>query len=368
MEPVAKSWEAMVVAAVMALSTLALWAPFTGDASILQRYWDGPHYAYLAKTLYDVPDNHPFLPYSLTPSYWALHFPLYPIVIRAIVPITRGDYPGAMLLATLLTSVVAAVLFHRLLVEWRLVSSPLWTGVLFAFLPPRWILYHSVGATEPLFLCFVLAAFLALGRGRPGWVTLFVAAACLTRIHGALLIPVMALTYLGRREVRSALVVSTAGFTIVALFGFYHLAYGDFLVYFHQQVGERGLLHRSPFDLVRALAHGADAARTEHLVGMFLLYGAGTAALWPHRPLFLYAAAFLGLNVFVFHDDLARYFLPLAPFALLVAYDPLLSRRAVRAVVLPAAIYLGYVYAWGFLPHNLVVPAVWADLLKALAP
>ena len=82
---------------------------------------------------------------------------------------------------------------------------------------------------------------------------------------------------------------------------------------------------------------------------------------------FLYAAAFLGLNAFVFHNDLARYFLPLAPFALLVAYDPLLSRRAVRAVVLPLAAYLGYTYAWGYLPHNVVALSVWDDVVKALA-
>ncbi len=38
----------------MLLSTFAARYPFLASLDVLYRYWDGPHYAYLAKTLYAV--------------------------------------------------------------------------------------------------------------------------------------------------------------------------------------------------------------------------------------------------------------------------------------------------------------------------
>src|SRR5437773_1929976 len=80
--------------------------------------------------------------------------------------VTGGHLPAAMMLATLATSVLAAVLFYEVLRQWDLVRSPLWTAVLFSFLPPRWLIYHSVGATEPLFFCCVFGVFLAYRKDR----------------------------------------------------------------------------------------------------------------------------------------------------------------------------------------------------------
>src|SRR5262249_13111471 len=146
------------------------------------RYWDGPPYLYVAKTLYQVPEDHPFVPYDLPRAYFANHLPLYPLLVRALTPLALGSYPAALLLATLATSVAAAVLFYELLVRWQLVASPLWTAPLFCVLPPRWVIYHAVGATEPLFFCCVFAAFLALRAERPWLVLLASLAASLTRI------------------------------------------------------------------------------------------------------------------------------------------------------------------------------------------
>ena len=145
---------------VMLASTVALWVPYLrGDQ--LFRYWDGPLYLYVARVLYDVPAAHPFVVYDLPPMYFASHLPLYPMLIRGLSAVTGGHLPAAMMLATLATSVLAAVLFYEVLRQWDLVRSPLWTAVLFSFLPPRWLIYHSVGATEPLFFCCVFGVFLA---------------------------------------------------------------------------------------------------------------------------------------------------------------------------------------------------------------
>ena len=55
----------------------------------------------------------------------------------------------------------------------------------------------------------------------------------------------------------------------------------------------------------------------------------------------------------------------MAPFALLVAFDGVLSRTACRAA-LPLLIGLDGVYAWNLIPRNLVEPGAFAALLRAL--
>ena len=65
----------------MAASILAVCYPFRHDLSVLTRYWDGPHHMYLAKTLYDVPDDHPFTP------------PAHPPEVTQMDPAPEGEAP-----------------------------------------------------------------------------------------------------------------------------------------------------------------------------------------------------------------------------------------------------------------------------------
>src|SRR6266581_6747105 len=165
----------VLVGAAMLASSVMVYVPYADEMDQVCRYWDGPPYMYVAKTLYRVPKDHPFAEYGLPPSYFANHLPAYPLLIRILTPLTLGSYPAAMVLATLLTSVGAALLFFEVLTAFQLVVSPLWTAVFFCVLPPRWVIYHAVGASEPLFFCCVCAALLALRAGRPGRVIFFVA-------------------------------------------------------------------------------------------------------------------------------------------------------------------------------------------------
>jgi hypothetical protein len=346
-------------------STLLVWAPFLKDPDVLYRYWDGPHYAYLAKTLYAVPSDHPFVAYGLTPAYYATHLPAYPLLIRVLLPVTLGHYLPAMLLATLLTSMAAAVLFHEVLARFQLVRSPLWTAVLFALLPPRWVIYHSVGATEPLFFCFVFAAFLAYRSARPWAVVAFAAAASLTRIMGVLLVPVFVACYLWERRFKNAAIVPLALIAALGLFLWHRLIYGDFLAYFTRNIGEAGHLALPPLRAFLSYAGGGDPHSSELYLGFYLVYGLGTLMLHKDRPFFFYSLAFFVFNLVVFHYDLSRMFLPLAPFALLVAFDRLWSEPACR-LALPLFVVLDCVYAWGLIPHNLVDLPTYEGLLRAL--
>jgi hypothetical protein len=356
----------LTVAATMMGSILLTWAPFLQAPDVLYGYWDGPHYVYLAKTLYDVPASHPFTPYNLTPAYYATHFPAYPLLIRLLSPLTLGHYLPAMLLATVVSSLLAAILFYEVLSRFGLVVSPLWTAVLFAFIPPRWVIYHSVGASEPLFLVFVFAAFLAYRGNRTGLLIASIALASLTRIMGLLLLPAfMAAAWLDRRY-RQAALLPLAGLGVAALFAWHRILYGDYLAYFTRNLEQSGHLAWVPLLALHSYAGAGNTHDAEFYLGLYALYGVGTLALFRQRAVFLYSLAFFGFNAFVFHFDLSRMFLPLAPFALLVGFDPVLSKPACRAG-LPFLICLDCVYAWGLIPQNTVVPFVYEALVRALS-
>ncbi len=347
-------------------SSLLVYLLFLREFDQVLRFWDGPHYLYLAKTLYAVPEAHPFTPYGLPPGYFASHLPLYPLLIRLLALPLFGDYRAALIVATLATAVGSALLFHQLLREYEAVASATWTAVWFCFVPTRWLLYHSVGATEPLFFCCLFAALIALRRGRPGWVAFFVSLATLTRISGVLLVGGFALAYLLRRDWRraAAMVFGLAGIGLVFLF--HQLQYGDFLAYARWNIEDQGIVATFPLaGLARALAAG-NARGADLYIGTQLVYGVGLLALWrKQRDLFAVSLAIYCFLLFVVHRDVTRYYLAIAPFALLVGYDAVLAQRASRAALALAA-GLAYLYAWIFLPRNGVSRPVYEELLRVL--
>ena len=350
----------------MLLSSAIVYFPFRHDFSALYRYWDGPLYIYLAKTVYQIPAGHPFVAYGLPQIYFASHLPLYPLLIRLFTIFTFGDYPAAMLLVTLVSSIVAAVLFFRLLETQRLVVSPLWTSMLFCFFPPRWLIYHSVGATEPLFLCFVFAAFLAYYRQRLFILILAIVGASLTRIVGVLLIPAFFFAYLHRKELQKAFMIPLAGLGLIALFCFYYLRFGDFFAYFRWNGGQHPIFQLNAFKIFRLYSLNSNFHSTELYWWTYILYALGTLALWKKKELFIFSLLFFLFNVCIFHLDLSRYMLPLAPFALLVAFDPVLHLRSARWI-LPLVLYLDYLYVWGYIPFNTVSVESFQQLLNVVA-
>jgi hypothetical protein len=124
------------------------------------------------------------------------------------------------------------------------------------------------------------------------------------------------------------------------------------------------LISRWPFTAYLRKAgegmHGADL-----YAWLYLLSGIGTLALWRRRELFVYCAVYWVFFTFTTYKDLPRYMLAFSPFALLVGFDPVLTRRECR-LVLPLLAFLDFVYAWSLVPKNLVSRAVWDQLLAVL--
>jgi len=343
------------------LSCLLFYLPaWLQDASVLFRYWDGPNYLYVARTLYDIPENHPFTPYKTTPAYFACHLPLYPLLIRLFSYLV--GYPVAMLVVTVLSTGLATCLFYLLLRETQAVKSPFWSALVSLFVPARWLIYHSVGATEPLFLVLVFASMLAWVRGRPGWALLLAGLSCTTRIIGVLFCVAYFLLILHQRRWKLLPWLLITPIPLLLVFSFYAFQFGDFWAYFSWN---SKLLHSTPMDILLSYAKNNQPQQAELYLMMYLVYGTGVLLLWRWPLFFWYALTLWCFNLFVFHEDLSRYFLPIAPLALVVAYDQILSSRAFK-LIFPLVVCLAYLYAWPLVKHNLIVDWVWLQVLAAL--
>jgi hypothetical protein len=349
----------------MLAANLLVYVPFRNTPDILYRNYDGPFYMYVAKTLYHMPSEAVF-DEPLKNKYYASHLPAYPILIRLVKVLTGASYPVAMLLATTLSSMAAGILFYHLLRAWNLVLSPFWTSLLFCFFPPRWLLYHSVGASEPLFLCFIFAAFLALKNHKDWLVVLFITCASLTRIMGVLLIPCFIIIYAQRKEFKKIPLVCISLIGLSSLFSIYYYEFGDFFAYFRYNLQDKGMIQPYPFEVFRFYASKVNFHSTELYFMLYAVYGIGAILLWEKREFFIYSAIYLVFTCFIFHFDLPRHLIPLAPFALLVAFDSYLSKPAFKIVLVPILLYLGYVYVWGWLPYPLLPERGFHQLLLEL--
>ncbi len=349
------------LAGVCALSTLIFYIPFMfGDFTQIFRSWDGPNYVYVAKTLYNIPANHPFAPYKTTPEYFACHLPLYPMFIRLF---SFMGYMNSMLFVTLLFKVLSTLTLYMLLKETKSVKSPLWSAAIALFIPARYLLNHSIGATEAPFLFFIFSSMLAHHRGRYILAYALGGFAGITRIVGVLIgAAYFIMTALDRKKWKYAPALALVILPLLATFTFYHFRFGDFFAYFSWNAK---LLAWRPAQIFLAAASSGNKHDTEFYIIMYAVYGFGVAMLWRRKTFFWYSVIMYAFCLFIYHDDVSRYFIPIAPFALIVAYDGILSKNVVKWMSIPF-IALVFIFAWRMVPHNLVVDWVYVNFINAL--
>ena len=191
------------VGVALGLSCAALflsWAPFLAQRDVVVRHFDAPNYLVVAKTLYVPTETNPLPGYVLHPKYFAMHTPLFPLVIRAC---SLGvGYETGLAVATILLALASAAVFAL----WAREAAPEVSSALatlaFLLLPARMFLYRSLGASEALMtLLVVLAAALAWRRGREDWAFFAAALATVTRTNGVLVVAVLFLLLVARRKV-----------------------------------------------------------------------------------------------------------------------------------------------------------------------
>lgn len=368
-----KKYELPGLFVLVLLSSLVFISFFFPSLTALTRYWDGPNYMYVAKTLYEIPENHPLSWYTPSPAYFACHLPLYPLLVRALSAF--GGYESGLLLATILSTLAFVWVFYSLLKSTGWVLSPFWSCVFVLFLPARFLIYRHVGATEPLFLALTAGTLLMVYREKWFWACVLASLAACTRITGILLMPSLALYLLLQTRMwegawqkvkthwKKILALSLIPVPLLLVFTFYYFQYGDFFAYWSWN---QKLLSRFPFEILKAYAFTGNSQIAEFYLLLYLLHGLGLVLLGLKRLWLPFAVTLIPylLTLFIFHEDLSRYYLVLAPFTWILAFDALTHSKAARLIFCMVVIPLVYIYAWGLIPTNQIDLPTYENLLK----
>jgi len=349
----------LLLVAASVLGSLLVYAPFWNHMAEVYRLWDGPNYLNIARTLYDVKEDNPLLTYVYEPSYFLVHLPVYPLLIRLF---SFLGYQHSMLFVSIACCAIATVLFHRLCRDVWKIPQPGFLTLVFLFLPPRWLLYRGAGSTESTYLLFLLLSMSAFERGRVGRASLWGGLATLTRIPGLMLVPAFGVLLLQRKRWREIPWLALIALPLALYFGFCWTRTGNYLHYL--SVHSDKLAPKVPFGFIGTFFAQGLYHQVEFYILLGLVYAVGVTRLREMKleTPFAYCFFVYLLLVFVATEDWSRYWLAMAPFALIVGFHDILTTKSFRWL-LPVFAFLGYVYAWGSIPLNGCRIDVYAHLL-----
>jgi len=318
-------------------------------------HWDTRHYIAIAENGY-VPEGDERLR--------LVFFPLMPMLMRLLSPLTGGDVFYAGLLISLLCSGAAAALLYDL--------SYLHFGRRAAGLSAAYFLLSPMSVflnccyTEALFLCLVLAAMCLMRRGRP-WLAAVCGMGCaLTRMPGVIVAGLMIISLIGKAaQCRAGLraVLSCAGQVLTVFSGLFiywainYAVTGDPLMYltyqrenWFQQAGSFwGSVSNTVYYVLTAFGED-DWFFTWgfQLIAMFYVFAllaAGTGKL----PFDLMAYSFVYTAVVLSPTWLlsgARYLYALAPLHILKAVITKRSGLHALALGVSGVLLLVFIYAY----------------------
>lgn len=378
------------------LTTLFIWLPFftglnEGVITLFKNY-DGPNYIVIAKTWY----NHSLIANSFslpTPlEYYPAHLPGYPFSIFLLDFFMPGTW--AMLVSTLVFSILSTVAFYLFIYKFKLSSNPLWLSLLFTFFPARWVAVKAVGSPEPMFIFFIIGSFYffksafdkvennLVSKRKNVFFDLFLAGifgalAQITKSPGILLLAGFEIflfyrmiketknkiTYKNLSDffIKPSLPLLLIPFSALLVFIFYWLRTGDFLAYFHS--GDNFHLFIPPFQSFSSERSWLGDFWREDMVWQYL-FGALTVIFLLKKGLYdlaSFSGVFFAATLFIAHRDLARYSLPLVPFGL-IAFDSFLQKKEFKialAIIAPAV----YLFAVNFILGNTAPVADWTPYL-----
>jgi len=369
------------------LSTFLIWLPFflrltsfwkialpaEGMATIMKNF-DGLYYVVVAKSLYQPDIINGLFSFPLPDIYYTAHFPIYPLLIRLISPIT--GYLWGMLSTTLVSSILAAIVFYLFLKEFKYSKQALWLTLIFLLFPARWLVVRSIGSPETLFILFILASFFFFKKKNYWLAGIFGALTQLTKPPGILLFAGYSVFLLIENWdqikakaldtiiniFKKAYPLLLIPISLLALFAVYRFTYGDFWAYFHSGENVHPILW-PPFQVFSSNAGWVGTFWLEDIIYLFLLEAVGIILLFKQKrtDLGVFAAVFFTATLFVAHRDLARYSLPLVPF-LLIAFEPFLIKKEFKIafwiIIIPI-----FLYAINFIAANTTPIANWTPLL-----
>ena len=217
----------------------------------------------------------------------------------------------------------------------------------------------------------VLAAAWAWRRGRLDWAFFAAALATITRTNGVLVVAALCLLLLAeKRPFAGVFGGALAAIPLLALFSWYAFLYGDFFSLLHVHADSA----RGPGRLTFPFAFvGEMAAKNDWETEALLLRRSSDlvlAAAWLFNRGARFEALLVALLVVLLASlrvrDLARYYLTVAPFAVVLVFREVWARPRLAAGVLAVLGPLSVFYTWKTIPLNLASPEAAAALRRLL--
>lgn len=337
-----------------------VWLPFWGEMGVVYRNWDAPNYLTIARTLYRVEPTNPLLAYVYEPGFYFSHLPVYPLLVRLF---SFLGWQHALLFVSVSMGAVASILFYRLARDvWHL-PSPGWLAFVFLFLPPRWLLVRSLGATESTYLVLLLASLLFFERGRTAPAALLAGLAAATRLPGAMLGPAYLVLLVQKKRWRELPWLLLVAAPLIAYFVFSWSRTGNPFEFVARHSAKTETL--APFAFVKHFFELGLYHQVEFFILIGLVYAVGVARIRNLEIPFAYSFFTYLFLLFMSSEEWSRFFLVIAPTALVVGYHEILSARYFKWLF-GGYLAIAYVYCWGTLPLNACRPDIYFYLLQHL--
>lgn len=369
------------------IPTILIWLPFflkipkfwsiplptNGLATIVSNY-DGPLYIVAAKSLYNKVAIETNFQFPLPTEYYTAHFPFFPILIRVFGIVT--NYPYAMLIVTLLSSIIALFFFNKLISQFADKKNATFLTFLFAIFPARWLIVRSTGSADPLFVGSIIASIYYFKNKRYWLAGIWGLVAQVTKSPGILLFISYAI-YLALPIIKEGIDITSRWFQnlnlkrvyplmlipsgLILVFSFYYFTQGNFWAYFNS--GDNIHLFFPPFQIFNYSAPWVGTFWLEEIIFIYMIGAIGVYRLFAKKEyeIAIFSIVFFVLSLFIAHRDLMRYTLPLVPF-LYVAFSDVLIKKEfkIATVVIIIPIYL---FSLAFISQNVMPIANWAPFL-----
>lgn len=328
-----------------------------GSVEVLERHFDGPLYVVLAKTLYDPKEISKINFNGLPPEYYPHHFPLLPIIIRLTSPVT-GSYFRSLIAISWISAALFTSMFFIFIKSFKLAKNPLLLSMISLFLPPRWLAVRTIGGTEPLFLLFLITCLYFWFRKKYLLCAIPAALLVLTRPPGiifffGLLIATFTVSKTKKdlvKNLKKRWTLALMPLAILLLFSLYLLIFGSFLAYFKAPTPEQFSFIPFSFTL------NSNSPITEGYFYLFIVYLYGIYLLWKQnqKELAIISLVYLLPFMFIAVDDAFRFLLPIAPFAIIIAYQKVFAHKTFLFFA-PIFLIGIYLYTIGILPNRLFI-------------
>ncbi len=364
--------DCLIITTASLVLTIAVWLPhylalpnfygldFSRGMSPIYQNYDGLEYVVIAKSYYS-PHFLAGIPQDKKPEYYPSHFPGYSALISVFAPII--GHLKSMLLVTQIFTILSSIAFYFLVKNFKLTSNPLVLSLMFLILPARWIIVHSVGSSEPVFIFFTIAAFYFFLKFQQSqkimtmvYTAMLASLALTVRPPGTLLPASLGLfaLFTGWKNLKTYFSYSPLLLTAITLLGIFYLfqvQLNDFWAYFHS--GDNIHLTFPPFQVFNINQYWVGDFWLEDIIYIYILgLLAGFMLLKNNttRPLGFYVLTFMLAGISIAHRDISRYLLPIAPFVL-IAFEKVLVSKEFKIVTIILLLAF-YMYSQNYILNN----------------